>query len=408
MSKRLTLFVVFIFICSFFVSAGWAKDKPNIKVGAAINLTGPISSWGQPHAKGQTDYFRYVNEEKGGVAGHKIEMILSDTGYKIPEAISIVKKFSIREKVDMISTWSTGEGIAVKPLIQKYKTPTINYSTGQEILKAPVDYMYLPFGSYILDSYAVMEYIRAIIHKGKDAPKVGLLTLNNAYGQSIQGPSKEYASRHNIDIVAIEEFPARTIDLSVELLKLKNKGAEYVFTQILGSNMIAAFKAADRIHYDPLFIGTWTATDVDFFKTISKTGKGLIRNRLRMQSMAGLPVDGTPGVKLMEKLIERYKSVDRYDLCYWEGIVIGMVMERAFLRADEKFGEINPETVNKALETFHDEDFGGLFPNITYTKKNHEGSFKGRIVAVNENGTFTPLTNFFVPGKGKIKLLEVE
>ena len=36
-----------------------AKD---IKVGAAINLTGPASTWGQYHAKGQQDYFKYINE----------------------------------------------------------------------------------------------------------------------------------------------------------------------------------------------------------------------------------------------------------------------------------------------------------------------------------------------------------
>ncbi|MEN6489018.1 MAG: ABC transporter substrate-binding protein, partial [Smithella sp.] len=46
-----------------------------IKVGAAINMTGPASSWGKFHEKGQRDYFRYVNEVKGGVYGNKIEMI---------------------------------------------------------------------------------------------------------------------------------------------------------------------------------------------------------------------------------------------------------------------------------------------------------------------------------------------
>ena len=66
--------------------------------------------------------------------------------------------------------------------------------------------MYLPFGSYILDSYAVLEYIKAI-HKGKDAPKVGLLTYNNTYGKTIHAPSKEYAAKNNINIVSIEEFP---------------------------------------------------------------------------------------------------------------------------------------------------------------------------------------------------------
>jgi len=47
-------------------------DAAPIKVGAALNMTGPASTWGQYHARGQQDYFRYVNEVKGGVAGLKI------------------------------------------------------------------------------------------------------------------------------------------------------------------------------------------------------------------------------------------------------------------------------------------------------------------------------------------------
>ncbi|HCX02178.1 MAG TPA: hypothetical protein DHO02_07335, partial [Syntrophaceae bacterium] len=63
----------------------------SVKVGAAINLTGPASTWGQFHEKGQRDYFRYVNEVKGGVAGHKIDMITVDTAYKVPEAQAAVQ-----------------------------------------------------------------------------------------------------------------------------------------------------------------------------------------------------------------------------------------------------------------------------------------------------------------------------
>jgi hypothetical protein len=47
-------------------------------------------------------------------------------------------------------------------------------------------------------------------------------------------------------------------------------------------------------------------------------------------------------------------------------------------------------------------------PNITYTSTDHSASFKGRIVQIHENGTFTPLTNLFIPGKEKIKLLKVK
>jgi len=59
------------------------------------------------------------------------------------------------------------------------------------------------------------------------------------------------------------------------------------------------------------------------------------------------------------------------------------------------------------METFKNEDFGGLVPNITYTKDNHEGSFKGRIVQIHEDSTYSPITNFFTPGKEKVQVLKV-
>ena len=379
--------------------SAWAAAP--IKVGAAINLTGPASTWGQYHAKGTQDYLRYVNEVKGGVGGRTVDLILVDTGYKVPEAVAAVKKFAIQDKVDMILTWGAGEGLAAKPLVQGYKIPTINYSTSWELLEKPVDYMYLPFGSYRLDCAAILEYIKSI-HKGKEPPKVGLLTYNNAYGRSIHKPSQEYAKANGINLVSIEEFPPKTVDLTTELLRLKKNGAEYVFMQMLPATIVTTFKSADRIQYSPQFFGTWTSTDPDFFKL----GKGLIRDRLKMQFPGGLPGDKGAGIDTLKELWKRYKTVTRFDAAYWEGVVVGMIVERAALRAHQKHGKVDRETINKAMESFTNEDFGGIVPPVTYTKTNHEASFRGRIVQVREDGSFKPLTDFYTPGKEKIKHLK--
>ena len=373
----------------------------DIKVGAIINLTGPASTWGQYHAKGHQDYFRYVNEVKGGVAGQKIDLTVVDSAYKTAEAVKYVKKFCTQDKMDMLATWSAGSGIMAKPIVQQYKVPNINYSTYQGILKPPVDYVYLPFGSYVLDSYAVLEYIKTI-HKGSEPPKVGLLTYNNAYGKSIHGPSQEYAAKHNINIVDIEEFPPKALDLNTELLRLKEKGAEYIFVQNLPSAIIMALEAADRAGYKGKFFGTWTSTDPDFFKR----GKGLIRDRMFMQFAGCLPGDNSPAMKVLEDMYKRYHTVDKFDASYWEGVAIAMIMERAFQKAHDKFGEVNSQTINKALETFRDEDMGGIVPNITYTSTDHSASFKARIVQVHEDATYTPVTKFWTPGKEKVQLVQ--
>ena len=138
--KTRNVILVCILAVVFLCASVFDAQAKTIKVGAAINLTGPASSWGQFHEKGQRDYFRYVNDVKGGVSGNKIEMITVDTAYKVPEAQAAVQKFALQDKVDIIATWGAGEGLAAKPIVQKYKIPTINYSTSWEILEKPVDY----------------------------------------------------------------------------------------------------------------------------------------------------------------------------------------------------------------------------------------------------------------------------
>ncbi len=82
---------------------------------------------------------------------------------------------------------------------------------------------------------------------------------------------------------------------------------------------------------------------------------------------------------------------------------MGMIMERAMIRANEKSKAINSESINRALESFQKEDFGGLIPPVTYSPTDHGASFQARIVQVKEDGSYIPLTNFYVPGKEATK-----
>jgi branched-chain amino acid transport system substrate-binding protein len=104
--------------------------------------------------------------------------------------------------------------------------------------------------------------------------------------------------------------------------------------------------------------------------------------------------------------VGQYSGIKQFDTSYWEGVVVGMIMERAFELAQSKFGKITTKTINQAMESFRNENFGGLVPPTTYTKDNHEGSFTARIVQIHEDATYSPMTNFFVPGKGQLKLLK--
>jgi ABC-type branched-subunit amino acid transport system substrate-binding protein len=217
----------------------------------------------------------------------------------------------------------------------------------------------------------------------------------------VHGAAEVYAKKYNVNIVGIEEFPPKTLDLKTELLRLKDRGAEYIFVQVLPSAIIMALQSADRINYDVPFFATWTCTDPDFFDR----AQGILRDRLYAQFCGGLPADGTPGVKMLMDLAKRYGTVKKFDMSYWEGVSIGMIVERACQRAHEKFGKIDNETINQALESFRNEDFGGLIPDLTYTENDHSGSWMARIIRLNEDQTYTPVSSFWAPGKEKVKII---
>jgi hypothetical protein len=126
-----------------------------------------------------------------------------------------------------------------------------------------------------------------------------------------------------------------------------------------------------------------------------------------MQFSGVLPGDKAWGNKLLDDLKNKYKTVDKFDTSYWEGVVVAMIQERAVHRASGLYKTINAENINKAMETFQNEDFGGLVPYVSFSKTNHEGSFKGRIVQIHEDSTYTPMTNFFIPAKEKPQVLKV-
>ena len=108
----------------------------------------------------------------------------------------------------------------------------------------------------------------------------------------------------------------------------------------------------------------------------------------------------------MMKVIKRYKTVEKFDTSTWEGVIIGMIIERGLRRAHEKFSEVDSYNINQALQTFRNESFGGIVPDITYTNTNHSASWIARIVKVNEDQTYTPMTSFWAPGKEKVKILK--
>jgi len=404
--RRLPLLSIFFAVVGIFfltLPSRLPADPPpydNIKIGAILDLTGPHGTRGQLHLKGMEDYFRYINEAASGISGQKIVVAFVDSGAQIADVLKDVEKSCVSEKMDMAAVFNPNIREKTRAIFEQHKVPHIDATNRIKQLHPPVPYTYFPFGSTDLHCYAILQYIE-MTHKGPDPPKIGVLTADDACGKSIHGPTKTYASNHGLQIVAVMEFTPGTPDLKPLMLKLKNAGIEYIFMQCTPTDAITALESADRINYNVLFFSAWTLLDDDFFDL----GKKLIRRRTNISFPGCLPGDGSAGINLVKILMDRYKSVSGFHTAYWEGVSIAAIMARALQRAHGALGKIDGPTVNLALETFEKEDFGALIPDVTYTDANHDASFVTRIVRVEKNRTFTPLTKFWNPKTEKVAII---
>src|SRR5574340_1184885 len=94
--------------------AGGGATGPTISIGAIYDLTGATSDVGKDYALGIQEAIGCLNDA-GGINGKKIKLTQSDYGYRVPEAITIYKRFRDFDKVIALLGWGTGDTAALSP-----------------------------------------------------------------------------------------------------------------------------------------------------------------------------------------------------------------------------------------------------------------------------------------------------
>ena len=126
----------------FLCSPAFAAEE--IKVGSINDLTGATSDVGKDAALGIRECVTFINDQ-GGINGKKIKLLLYDYGYRVPEAITIYKRFRDKTKSALLLQWGTGDTEALSPTVNKDKMVTISDSLSGHLCdpaKTPYNFIY--------------------------------------------------------------------------------------------------------------------------------------------------------------------------------------------------------------------------------------------------------------------------
>lgn len=104
------------------------ENSDVIKIGANLELSGSVASYGSSIGQGAELAVEEINEA-GGIDGKKIELVKVDNKSDNAEATNAAVKLATQEKVvAMIAPATSGNVIATTQIANKYKIPTVTAS----------------------------------------------------------------------------------------------------------------------------------------------------------------------------------------------------------------------------------------------------------------------------------------
>src|SRR5882757_7861387 len=232
MGIRLKSAVGALALCAL-ANVGYAADP--IKIGVDGPFTGGSSSMGVSMRDGVRLATAEINKA-GGVLGRQIVLVERDDEAKNERGVQIAQELINKEKVVAVVGYiNTGVALASQRFFQEAKIPVFNnVATGSIIThqfdKEPENYVFRNAAHDSIQAPMIVE--EAITRRG--FKKVSILADSTNYGQLGREDLETALKAKGVTPVAVEKFNIKDVDMTAQLLKAKEAGAEAVLTYGIG------------------------------------------------------------------------------------------------------------------------------------------------------------------------------
>ena len=187
-----------------------------IKIGGLFAVTGPASFLGEPEKKTLELLVKEVNA-KGGLNGMKLEAVIYDTVGDPTKAQQLATKLIKDDKVTVIiGPSTTGESMAIIPVVEKEKVPLISCAAGIKITDPVKRWVFKTPANDHVAAEKILNYMARQKQKS-----IALLTVTDGFGASGREQIKALAKQKGFAIVADEVYSPKDTDMTAQLTKIR-------------------------------------------------------------------------------------------------------------------------------------------------------------------------------------------
>ena len=253
---------------------GGAQAADSIKIGVSGPFTGGSSSMGVSMRDGVKLAVEEINKA-GGVLGRKIELIERDDEAKNERGVQIAQELVSQKVVATVGFINTGVALASQRFYQEARIPVMNnVATGSIVTHQfddqPENYI---FRNAAHDSIQAPMIVEEAITRRK-FKNVAILADSTNYGQLGREDLERALALKNIKAVAVEKFNVKDVDMTAQLLKAKEAGAEVILTYAIGPELAQIANGMTKLGWKVPMIGSWTLSMANFIDNAGPGGEG--------------------------------------------------------------------------------------------------------------------------------------
>jgi len=243
-----TIFIMFLVIAFPEISLG--ADKPEtIRTVNILDLTGPYAPVTGPLAPGLEDAWKYINTELGGVHGVKVDSITKDFAGKMPLGLSMYNEaITMQPKPLFVTPGSSPLGAALRERIKEDNLICVTATSNEAIY--PLAHTFGVYPLYVEMAALGVKYLKDNWKENRPL-RIGIITWDTGYGRAIiTDEFMEYAKSIGVEIVGTEVFGIREADVTSQLLRLREKKADWLLSNLAASGAVGIKKGCKTMGWD--------------------------------------------------------------------------------------------------------------------------------------------------------------
>ncbi|MEY4518888.1 MAG: hypothetical protein RLZZ499_1487 [Cyanobacteriota bacterium] len=343
-----------------------ANQEP-VKIGLVAALTGESALSGEAISRGLQVAIDEVNIA-GVLGGRPLELVSRDDESDPAKGVAIARELIEQEDVAVVfGGLDSPVSLAMLPVFHELTTPYMGVwaaATGITRNDFQPNYAFRVSANDNLVDKFLLGYAK----QKYNVSKVGLMLINNPWGESNQAGFEEWSKEFEIEIAGIEKFNEEDSDVTAQLTRLKDAGAQVLMLVANAAPAAQVMRSLTRIQWDVPIISHWGISGGRFPELA-----GEIANKVEfVQTYSFFGTQSPIGQKVLKKLADKFQLKEPSEILAPIGTANSYDALMLTAKAIDQAGSTEGAKIQAALENLP--QYKGLIKtyNKPFTPDNHD------------------------------------